>query len=60
MLFTKLDRLLMAAEVLPEGRKQVLVDGLRQFFNRQPLNNKDVSTLLRALNLLQKRVDGDF
>lgn len=56
-LFKKVDRLLMAAEVLPLGRKQVLVDGVRQFFNRQPLNNKDVSLLLRALNLLQKQVD---
>jgi TrmH family RNA methyltransferase len=56
-LFKKVDRLLMAAEVLPQGRKQVLVDGVRQFFNRQPLNNKDVSLLLRALNLLQKLID---
>lgn len=56
MLFKKVDTLLLAAKVLPEGRKQVLVDGIRQFFNRQPLNNKDISLLLRALNLLQKSV----
>jgi tRNA/rRNA methyltransferase len=56
-LFLKVDKLLMASEVLPLGRKQVLVDGVRQFFNRQPLNNKDVSLMLRALNLLQKRLD---
>jgi TrmH family RNA methyltransferase len=58
MLFKKVDALLMAAEVLPEGRKQVLVDGVRQFFNRQPLNNKDISILLRAVNLLQKELQG--
>jgi tRNA C32,U32 (ribose-2'-O)-methylase TrmJ len=57
MLFKKVDALLMAADVLPEGRKQVLVDGVRQFFNRQPLNNKDISILLRAINLLQKRLN---
>jgi TrmH family RNA methyltransferase len=58
-LFKKVDSLLKSAQVLPEGRKQVLVDGVRQFFNRQPLNNKDVSILLRAINLLQKQLDGD-
>jgi tRNA/rRNA methyltransferase len=56
LLFKKVDRLLMAADVLPAGRKQVLVDGVRQFFNRQPLNNKDISILLRAVNLLQKEL----
>ncbi len=53
-LFLKVDQLFAEAGVLPEGRKQVLVDGVRQFFNRQPLNDKDVSLMLRALNLLQK------
>jgi tRNA/rRNA methyltransferase len=55
--FKKIDLLLTEAEVLPEGRKQVLVDGVRQFFNRQPLNNKDISLLLRAVNLIQKRIE---
>lgn len=55
--FKKIDLLLTEAEVLPEGRKQVLVDGVRQFFNRQPLNNKDISLLLRAVNLIQKRLE---
>lgn len=58
-LFKKLDALLTAADILPEGRKQVLVDGVRQFFNRQALNNKDISILLRAMNLLQKKLDGE-
>jgi tRNA/rRNA methyltransferase len=57
MLFKKVDSLLMAAAVEPVGRRQVLVEGIRQFLNRQALNNKDVSVLLRAVNLLQKEVE---
>ncbi|MES2201469.1 MAG: RNA methyltransferase [candidate division FCPU426 bacterium] len=54
-LFLKVDQLMSQANVSPRGRKQVLVDGVRQFLNRRPLNDKDLSLLLRALNLLQKR-----
>lgn len=53
-LFLKLDAILKDLQGLPEGRKAVLADGLRQYFNRQPMTNKDLGFWLRALNLLQK------
>ncbi len=53
-LFGKLDSILSLINVRPEGRRLALADGLRQFINRNAHNNKDVSMLLRAMNLLQK------
>lgn len=53
-LFIKLDSILHDLPGLPQGRKSVLGDGLRQYFNRQPMTNKDLSFWLRALNLLKK------
>jgi tRNA/rRNA methyltransferase len=53
-LFVKLNRILADLPGLPQGRKTVLGDGLRQYFNRQPLTNKDLGFWLRALNLLMK------
>ena len=58
-LFVKMQRLLMSVGILPQGRKHILAEGLKNFFNRQPLNNKDLGFLLRAFNLFQKHLDGE-
>jgi len=57
-LFIKIDDVFASIGLIPDGRKETLKDGVRQFFNRQPLNNKDLSYLLRVLNLFQKHLDG--
>ena len=56
-LFIKLDRLMGTVGVLDSGRKRTLSDGIRMFFNRQNLNNKDLSFLLRTFNLFQKHLE---
>lgn len=56
-LFIKMDRLMQSVDILADGRKQTLQDGLRMFFNRQPLTNKDLGFLLRTFNLFQKHLD---
>jgi tRNA/rRNA methyltransferase len=55
-LFIKMDRLFKSTGVLDDGRKRSLQDGLRMFFNRQPLNSKDLGFLLRTFNLFQKHL----
>jgi TrmH family RNA methyltransferase len=55
-LYQKLDEMLTVVKILPEGRKKVLGAGVRRFFARQPLNNKDLSFLLRAFNLFNKHL----
>jgi TrmH family RNA methyltransferase len=57
-LFVKVNRAFTLLGGLPEGRKAVLADGLRQYFNRQPMTDKDLGFWLRTLNLLQKTLDG--
>lgn len=57
-LFVKVNRIFTLLGGLPEGRKSVLADGIRQYFNRQPMTNKDLGFWLRTLNLLQKTLDG--
>ncbi len=57
-LFAKLNRIFALLGGLPEGRKAVLADGLRQYFNRQPMTDKDLGFWLRSLNLLTKTLDG--
>ncbi len=56
-LFIKLDRLMSTVGVLDSGRKRTLADGVRMFFNRNPLNNKDLGFLLRTFNLFQKHLE---
>lgn len=56
-LFVKINRIFHSLEGLPEGRKNVLADGIRMYFNRTPMTNKDLGFWLRALNLLQKTAD---
>lgn len=56
-LFVKLNNIFKAMDGLPEGRKTVLSDGIRMYFNRTPMTNKDLGFWLRALNLLQKTAD---
>jgi TrmH family RNA methyltransferase len=57
-LFVKVNRIFNLLGGLPEGRKAVLADGIRHYFNRQPMTNKDLGFWLRTLNLLQKTLDG--
>ncbi len=56
-LYIKIDDVFASIGLIPDGRKETLKDGVRQFFNRQALNNKDLSYLLRVLNLFQKHLD---
>lgn len=57
-LFVKVNRVFTLLGGLPQGRKKVLADGIRHYFNRKPLTNKDLGFWLRTLNLLQKTLDG--
>jgi tRNA C32,U32 (ribose-2'-O)-methylase TrmJ len=57
-LFVKVNRIFNLLGGLPEGRKSVLADGIRQYFNRKPMTDKDLGFWLRSLNLLQKTLDG--
>jgi tRNA/rRNA methyltransferase len=57
-LFVKVNRIFTSLGGLPKGRKSVLGDGIRQYFNRKPMTNKDLGFWLRSLNLLQKTLDG--
>jgi TrmH family RNA methyltransferase len=57
-LFVKLNNIFGRLGGLSDGRKSVLADGLRMYFNRQPMTNKDLGFWLRSLNLLYKTVDG--
>ena len=56
-LFIKLDRLMSTVGVLDSGRKRTLSDGIRMYFNRGNLTNKDLGFLLRAFNLFQKHLE---
>jgi tRNA/rRNA methyltransferase len=56
-LFVKLDKAFMTMEGLPQGRRAVLSDGLRMYFNRAPMTDKDLGFWLRSMNLLQKQLD---
>ena len=56
-LFVKLDRLMSTVGVLDSGRKRTLSDGIRMYFNRGNLTNKDLGFLLRAFNLFQKHLE---
>lgn len=56
-LFVKLDRAFSVMEGLPAGRRAVLSDGLRMYFNRAPMTDKDLGFWLRSMNLLQKQLD---
>lgn len=53
-LFIKIENIFKGLEGLPEGRKSVLQDGLRRYFNRTPMTDTDLGFWLRSLNLLQK------
>lgn len=57
-LFVKVDRIFGLLGGLPEGRKAVLASGIRQYYNRKPMTNKDLGFWLRTLNLLTKTLDG--
>ena len=57
-LFVKVNRIFDLLGGLPKGRKSVLADGIRQYFNRKPMTNKDLGFWLRSLNLLTKTIDG--
>ncbi|MGH7442107.1 MAG: RNA methyltransferase [bacterium] len=57
-LFVKINRIFGLLGGLPEGRKAVLADGIRQYYNRWPMTNKDLGFWLRSLNLLTKTLDG--
>ena len=57
-LFVKVNHIFTLLGGLPEGRKAVLGDGIRHYFNRQPMTNKDLGFWLRTLNLLTKTLDG--
>jgi tRNA/rRNA methyltransferase len=55
-LFVKLDRAFQDMDGLPAGRKAVLSDGIRMYFNRAPMSDKDLGFWLRSMNLLQKQL----
>jgi tRNA/rRNA methyltransferase len=55
-LFVKLDRAFKDMDGLPDGRKAVLSDGIRMYFNRAPMTDKDLGFWLRSMNLLQKQL----
>lgn len=57
-LYDRVDHIFRLAGVEPQGRRHVLWDGVRQFFNRQPLPDKDLSVLLRAMNMLERVLSG--
>lgn len=57
LLFDKLFALMNTVEVVPEGRKRVLHEGIKRFLNRDPIDDRDLSLLLRAFNLFQKHLD---
>ena len=57
VLFSKLDQLMATVGVVPDGRKRVLYEGVKRFLNREPLDDRDVSLLLRWFNLFQKHLD---
>jgi tRNA/rRNA methyltransferase len=57
VLFNKMNQLMSTVGVVPDGRKRVLHEGVRRFLNREPLDDRDISLLLRWFNLFQKHLD---
>ncbi len=52
----KLDQALQALELKPEGRRQALLLGLKEFLDRRAMSQGDAKYVLQGLNLLIKRL----
>jgi tRNA/rRNA methyltransferase len=52
----KLGQALQALELRPEGRRQALLLGLKEFLDRRAMSQGDAKYVLQGLNLLIKRL----